>query len=91
MESNAVLIKISHCSTDNNGNLTFSTPDEETDLIPTGLLNPILSKKVLDAQNKQKMHQDYPARYRLFDIGGPVFCQNYARGDELLPGHIIPD
>ena len=36
IESNAVLRKISHYSTDNNGNLTFSTPDEETDPIPTG-------------------------------------------------------
>ena len=53
------------------------------------LLNPILSKKVLDAQNKQKMHQDYHARDRAFDIGDPVLCQNYGRGDELLPGHII--
>ena len=53
------------------------------------LLIPILSKKVLDAQNKQKMHQDYHARDRTFDIGDPVLCQNYGRGDELLPGHII--
>ena len=53
------------------------------------LLNPILSKKVLDAQNKQKMHHDYHARDRTFDIGDPVLCQNYGRGDELLPGHII--
>ena len=42
------------------------------------LLNPILSKKVLEAQNKQEMHPDYYARDRTFDIG-----------DELLPGHII--
>ena len=54
------------------------------------LLNLILSKKVLDAQNKQKMHHDYHARDRTFDIGDPVVCHNYERGDELLlPSHII--
>ena len=35
------------------------------------------------------MHHDYHACDRTFDIGDPVFCQNYERGDELLPGHII--
>ena len=35
------------------------------------------------------MHYDYHARDRTFDIGYPVFCQNYGRGDELLLGHII--
>ena len=44
---------------------------------------------MLDAQNKQKMYHDYHARDRTFDIGDPVLCQNYGRGDELLPGHII--
>ena len=53
------------------------------------LLNPILTKKVLDEQNKQKMHHDYHARDRTFDIGDPVFCQHYGRGDKLIPGHII--
>ena len=52
------------------------------------LLNPILSKKVLDAQNKQKMHHNYHARDRTFAISDPVLCQDYGRGDELLPGHI---
>ena len=41
------------------------------------LFNPILSKKVLDVQNKQKMHHDYHARDRTFDIGDTVLCQNY--------------
>ena len=53
------------------------------------LLNLILSNKVLDAQSKQKMHHDYHARDRTFNIGDPVLCQNYGRADELLPGHII--
>ena len=53
------------------------------------LFNTILTKKVLDAQNKQKMHHNYHARDRIFEIGDPVLCQNYGRGDELLPGHII--
>ena len=35
------------------------------------------------------MHHDYHAGDCTFDIGDPVFCQNYERGDELLPGHII--
>ena len=43
---------------------------------------------MLDAENKQKMHHDYDARDRTFDIGDPVVCQNYGRDDELLPGHI---
>ena len=43
----------------------------------------------MDAQNKQKVDHDYHARDRTFDIGDPVLCQNYGRGDELLPGHII--
>ena len=29
---------ISHYSADNNGNLSLSTPDEETDPIPTGFV-----------------------------------------------------
>ena len=53
------------------------------------LLNHILNKKVLDAQNKQKMHHDYHARDHTFDIGDPVLCQNYGRGNKVLPGHII--
>ena len=53
------------------------------------LLNPIISKKVLGAQNKQKMHHNYHACDRTFDIGDPVLCQNYGRGDELSPGQII--
>ena len=32
------------------------------------LLNPILSKKVLDAQNKQRLHHDYHARDRTFRV-----------------------
>ena len=38
IESKVVLSKISHYSADNNGNLTFSTPDGETDPIPTGFV-----------------------------------------------------
>ena len=53
------------------------------------LLNHILSRKVLDAQHIQKMYHDYHARDLTFDIGDPVFCQNYGRGDEPLPGLII--
>ena len=77
------------------------TPQTTTGISPSQLLmkrrirsrldlfNPILSKIVLAAQNKQKMHHDYHARDRTFDIGDPVLCQNYGRGDEILPGHII--
>ena len=35
------------------------------------------------------MHHDYHARDHTFDICDPVLCQNYGRGGELLPGHII--
>ena len=53
------------------------------------LLNAILSNKVLDAQNKQKMHHDHHARDRTFNSGDPVLCQKYGRCDELIPCHII--
>ena len=68
---------------------TFQLPMKRWIRSRLDLLNPIISNKVLDAQNKQKMHHDYHARDCTFDIGNPVFCQNYGRGDDFLPGHII--
>ena len=52
-----------------------------------GLLNSTLSKKVLDAQNKQKMHHDYHARDRTFDIGDPVLFQIKLNDGRIMKRH----
>ena len=89
IESNAVLSKISHYSADNNGNPTSQLLMKRRIRSRLDLLNPILSKKVFDTQNIQKMHHDYHAHDRTFDIGDSVLCQNNGICDELPPGHII--
>ena len=35
------------------------------------------------------MHHDYHARDSTFNIGDPVYCQNYGRGDKLLLDYMI--
>ena len=53
------------------------------------LINPNLSSRVLDAQSNQKTHHDYHAKDRTLSVGDPVLCDNFGKGDKLLPGHIL--
>ena len=77
------------------------TPQSTTGVSPTQLLmkrqvrtwldliNPNLSSRVLDAQSNQKTHHDYHAKDRTLSVGDPVLCDNFGKGDKLLPGHIL--
>ena len=52
-------------------------------------INLNLSSRVLDAQSNQKTHHDYHAKDRTLSVGDPVLCNNFGKGDKLLPGRIL--
>ena len=80
---------ISRYSADNNGNLTFSTPDEETDPIPTGFVKSYPKQESVGC-TKQTEDASSITMHVIVHLTLVIqYCQNYARGDELLPGHII--
>ena len=54
------------------------------------LINPKLSERVFDSQKNQgKKQHDYQTNKCNLDVGDPVFCENFSRGDKWLPGCII--
>ena len=44
---------------------------------------------MIDSQNNQKKQHDYRAIERSLDVGDPVFCDKFSRGDRWLSGCII--